>query len=340
MVKRVVFERSSARLSVVQDGRPGRCRTSPPCGRCAGSARSATRPRGRCRTRRPGRCPRCRRRARRRRRSRRRRVRCPRGSARRAQAPGSRAGQVAAGSAAGRARLGRAGAAPPRARPPRDARTAAARRSRSRPPPSTRCSPPRPRPRRRTPRRPACPKTKPPAISPSAVLIGTRQVAAHRCGVQASGLAARADRRRCRRCGRCPLSVKSRSNTPKSAPVRSVAASVAVCRISSRSSWATIARLTCSSAALRRRWRSASSRARRSESSRRCCASRRSVRSRVTLAKPTSTPRASRSAVMTTLAQNSVPSLRTRQPSSSKRPSRAATSSSYAGCRRARAASV
>ena len=35
-----------------------------------------------------------------------------------------------------------------------------------------------------------------------------------------------------------------------------------------------------------------------------------------------------------------VPSLRTRQPSSSKRPSRPATSSSYAGCLRARASSV
>ena len=48
----------------------------------------------------------------------------------------------------------------------------------------------------------------------------------------------------------------------------------------------------------------------------------RSVRSRVTLAKPRSLPSASSTAVMTTLAQNRVPSLRTRQPSSSNRPSR------------------
>ncbi len=47
-----------------------------------------------------------------------------------------------------------------------------------------------------------------------------------------------------------------------------------------------------------------------------CC----SVRSRVSLAKPSSRPWASRIAVMVTLAQNSVPSLRTRQPSSTKRP--------------------
>ena len=58
------------------------------------------------------------------------------------------------------------------------------------------------------------------------------------------------------------------------------------------------------------------------------CRRRRSVRSRVTLVKPTSSPFASRSAVITTLAQNREPSLRTRQPSSSKRPSRAAISSS------------
>ena len=40
----------------------------------------------------------------------------------------------------------------------------------------------------------------------------------------------------------------------------------------------------------------------------------------MTFAKPTSVPSASRSAVMTTLAQKREPSLRTRQPSSSKRP--------------------
>ena len=49
---------------------------------------------------------------------------------------------------------------------------------------------------------------------------------------------------------------------------------------------------------------------------------RRSVRSRVTLAKPMSAPSSPRSAVITTFAQNREPSLRTRHPSSSNRPSR------------------
>ena len=73
--------------------------------------------------------------------------------------------------------------------------------------------------------------------------------------------------------------------------------------------------------------RSADSRAAVSCARRRRCSSaaRRSERSRVTLAKPTSAPSPSRSAVMTTLAQKRVPSLRMRHPSSSKRPSRAAS---------------
>ncbi len=66
----------------------------------------------------------------------------------------------------------------------------------------------------------------------------------------------------------------------------------------------------------------------------------RSVMSRVTLAKPCSTFCSSNIAVMITLAQNSVPSLRTRQPSSSKRPSCAARPSSYVGQPRATASGV
>ena len=58
---------------------------------------------------------------------------------------------------------------------------------------------------------------------------------------------------------------------------------------------------------------------------------RRAVRSRVTLAKPRRVPVRSRMAVMTTLAQKRVPSLRTRQPSSSNRPSRRAVASSCCG---------
>ena len=60
---------------------------------------------------------------------------------------------------------------------------------------------------------------------------------------------------------------------------------------------------------------------------------RRSVRSRVTFPKPRSLPDSSLSAVMTTFAQKRVPSLRRRQPSSSYRPSRLATSSSQSGLR-------
>ena len=56
-----------------------------------------------------------------------------------------------------------------------------------------------------------------------------------------------------------------------------------------------------------------------------------SVRSRVSLAKPTSWPASSRSAVMVTFAQNVVPSLRTRQPLSTKLPFSAATCSSCSG---------
>src|SRR5437868_207689 len=60
---------------------------------------------------------------------------------------------------------------------------------------------------------------------------------------------------------------------------------------------------------------------------------RRSVRSRVILENPRSSPSGVKSAVMTTLAQKRVPSLRTRQPSSSKRPTRFASSSSRSGQR-------
>ena len=63
----------------------------------------------------------------------------------------------------------------------------------------------------------------------------------------------------------------------------------------------------------------------------RSSACRRSVRSRVTLAKPRSVPASSRRAVMTTLAQKREPSLRTRQPSSSNRPSAGASRSSSSG---------
>jgi hypothetical protein len=67
---------------------------------------------------------------------------------------------------------------------------------------------------------------------------------------------------------------------------------------------------------------------RRASSTSRCCAMRRSVRSRVTLANPTNDRSSAYSAVMTTLAQNWVPSLRTRHPSSSNRPTSRATLSS------------
>jgi len=57
----------------------------------------------------------------------------------------------------------------------------------------------------------------------------------------------------------------------------------------------------------------------------------RSVRSRVTFANPTRVPLSSRSAVITTFAQKREPSFFIRQPSSSTRPSRVATSSSHQG---------
>ncbi len=63
------------------------------------------------------------------------------------------------------------------------------------------------------------------------------------------------------------------------------------------------------------RMRNRSSLARNACSARLC-----SVRSRVTLANPTSTPRSSRTAVITTSAHKREPSLRTRQFSSSNRP--------------------
>ena len=76
-----------------------------------------------------------------------------------------------------------------------------------------------------------------------------------------------------------------------------------------RSSWAVTAR-KCA-------WSSAACSSRALASSSRALASRRSVMSRVTLAKPTSSPSSSRTAVIVTCAQNAVPSLRTRHPSSS-----------------------
>ena len=57
--------------------------------------------------------------------------------------------------------------------------------------------------------------------------------------------------------------------------------------------------------------------------------------SRVTLVKPTSLPSGVRTAVITTLAQNWLPSLRTRIPSSSKLPVAVAISSSRSGLRAA-----
>ena len=70
------------------------------------------------------------------------------------------------------------------------------------------------------------------------------------------------------------------------------------------------------------------------------CSSLRSLRSRVILEKPRSFPSSPRSAVITTLAQKREPPLRTRQPSSSKRPSRVASRSSSAGQPRATASAV
>jgi hypothetical protein len=61
--------------------------------------------------------------------------------------------------------------------------------------------------------------------------------------------------------------------------------------------------------------------------------SRRSVRSRVTFTKPRSSPSSPRMAVMSTLAQKRVRSLRRRQPSSSYVPVREAMSSSRSGLR-------
>ncbi|MNC44636.1 hypothetical protein D3C75_935500 [compost metagenome] len=62
-----------------------------------------------------------------------------------------------------------------------------------------------------------------------------------------------------------------------------------------------------------------------------CCAWVASVMSRVILAKPSKVPVSPRIGSTTTWARNLVPSLRTRQPLFSKRPSRVATSSAQAG---------
>ena len=69
-------------------------------------------------------------------------------------------------------------------------------------------------------------------------------------------------------------------------------------------------------------------------------ARRRSVMSRVTLAKPTCTPSPSRIGSMTTLAQNRVPSRRRRQPSASNLPAASAVASARAGTPCARSSSV
>ena len=86
-----------------------------------------------------------------------------------------------------------------------------------------------------------------------------------------------------------------------------------------RSSCPSIAR----NASLARFACSAASRAACSSSTRFC-----SVRSRITFEYPRSTPASSRTAPVTTWAQNRLPSLRTRQPSTSIRPSYAAAASS------------
>jgi hypothetical protein len=69
-------------------------------------------------------------------------------------------------------------------------------------------------------------------------------------------------------------------------------------------------------------------------------ARRRSLMSRVTLAKPISLPFSSRMVSTTTLAQKCVPSFRTRTPSASKRPSRAAVSKMCLGSPPARSSGV
>ena len=74
-----------------------------------------------------------------------------------------------------------------------------------------------------------------------------------------------------------------------------------------------------------------SSRKRCSLSANASCAARRSVMSRVILTKPTSSPSAPRIASRTASAQKRVPSLRMRQPSSSKRPVSRAVASASAG---------
>ncbi len=72
----------------------------------------------------------------------------------------------------------------------------------------------------------------------------------------------------------------------------------------------------------------------------RSSASRFSVRSRVILAKPSSRPCSSRIACRVALAQNRLPSLRTRQPSSSCRPADVALAISRPGTPRARSSGV
>ena len=75
-------------------------------------------------------------------------------------------------------------------------------------------------------------------------------------------------------------------------------------------------------------------------SSRRCWASRRSVMSRVILARPISLPCLSYTVSSTVSAQKRLPSLRSRQPSSRNRPSRSATESARSGFPAARSSSV
>ena len=117
-------------------------------------------------------------------------------------------------------------------------------------------------------------------------------------------------------CALC-RSIARRATSNASGPAAGSFSSWAALRIGAsglRSSCASTAMKSCT-------WRAATSTA---------CECCRWVRSWVTLAKPRSRPSASRSAVTTTLAQKRVPSLRTRQPSSSARPcSRAIASSAH-----------
>ncbi|MNC49543.1 hypothetical protein D3C75_987300 [compost metagenome] len=121
--------------------------------------------------------------------------------------------------------------------------------------------------------------------------------------------------RRLRAFSRSPL---SRSRSRKLEPVR-----MTVSRL--LKSWA-IPPLSWPMACIFCAWNSASR-----VCSSACCASVASVMSRVILANPSKVPVSPRIGSTTTWARNLVPSLRTRQPLFSKRPSRVAISSAQAG---------